>query len=58
MITSRVTLQTALEQNNEGNIIKNIISQHSIIKLFNYELIFEKIWNQIISVLLPLKKKM
>ena len=58
MITSRVTSQIALEQNNEGNIIKNIISQHSIIKLFNYELIFEKIWNQIISVLLPLRKKM
>jgi ATP-binding cassette subfamily C protein LapB len=58
MITSRVTLQTAFEQNNESNIIKNIISQHSIIKLFNYELIFEKIWNQIISVLLPLRKKM
>ena len=58
MIIRRVTLQTALEQNNESNIIKNIISQHSIIKLFNYELIFEKIWNQIIIVLLPLRKKM
>ncbi len=58
MISNRVELQTALEQNNESNLIKSIISQHSTIKLFNYELIFEKVWNQIIEVLLPLKKKM
>jgi len=58
MIADRVVLQTALEQNNESSIVKSMISQHSTIKLFNYELIFEKAWNQIIAILLPLKKKM
>ena len=57
-ISNRVLLHTAIEQNKEANIIKNIVSQHAIIKLFNYELIFEKIWDQIIAILLPLKKKM
>ena len=58
MIANHVVLHTALEQKKEGNIIQKIISQHSTIKLFNYELIFEKVWAQIIDVLLPLKKKM
>ena len=58
VISNNVLLHTAVEQSKESNIIKNIISQHAIIKLFNYELIFEKIWDQIIAILLPLKKKM
>ena len=58
MIANHVVLHTALEQKKEGSIIQSIISQHSTIKLFNYELIFEKVWSQIIDVLLPLKKKM
>ena len=40
MITNHIIISTAIEQKKEGNIIKNIISQHSMIKLFNYELIF------------------
>ena len=58
MIANHVVLHTALEQKKEGHLIQSIISQHSTIKLFNYELIFEKVWSQIIDVLLPLKKKM
>ncbi len=58
MIANHVVLHTALEQKKEGSIIQSIISQHSTIKLFNYELIFEKVWTQVIDVLLPLKKKM
>ncbi len=57
IFTNQILLKTAIEQKKEADIINKIVSQHSVIKIFNYEIIFEKIWSQIIASLLPLKKK-
>ena len=57
-IINSVLFQTATEQNKETKVIKEIVSQHEIIKLFNYELILEKIWTQVVNYLLPMRKKL
>ncbi|MBO6468511.1 MAG: ATP-binding cassette domain-containing protein [Pelagibacteraceae bacterium] len=57
-VINSVLFQAAAEQNRETKVTREIVSQHEIIKLFNYELILEKIWTQVVEYLLPVKKKL